>query len=143
MPPRRCRAAVRWRCWCGRAQSRPACGKAADEATGGAVGRAFAAAEFAGKEGQSCTILAPGAGLSRIVAIGLGKDDALTERRLEDAGGALAAALSREPSAAVAADGLTGAQAVQVALGAALRTYRFDIYRTQVKAGRTSRNSPP
>jgi leucyl aminopeptidase len=97
------------------------------------VARAFAAAEFAGKDGQSCTILAPGAGLSRIVAIGLGKDDALTERRLEDAGGALAAALSREPSAAVAADGLTGAQAVQVALGAALRAYRFDIYRTKIK----------
>ena len=108
--------------------------KAADDASGGAVGRAFAAAEFAGKEGQTCTILAPGAGLSRIVAVGLGKDDALTERRLEDAGGALAAALSREPNAAVAADGLTGAQAVQVALGAALRTYRFDIYRTRVKA---------
>ena len=107
--------------------------KAADDASGGAVGRAFAAAEFAGKEGQTCTILAPGAGLSRIVAVGLGKDDALTERRLEDAGGALAAALSREPNAAVAADGLTGAQAVQVALGAALRTYRFDIYRTRVK----------
>ena len=108
--------------------------KAADDASGGAVGRAFAAAEFAGKEGQTCTILAPGAGLSRIVAVGLGKDDALTERRLEDAGGALAAALSQEPNAAVAADGLTGAQAVQVALGAALRTYRFDIYRTRVKA---------
>jgi leucyl aminopeptidase len=106
--------------------------KAADEATGGAVGRAFAAAEFTGKEGQTCTLLAPGAGLSRVVAVGLGKD-APTERRLEDAGGALAAALSREPSAAVAADGLTGAQAMQVALGAALRAYRFDIYRTRIK----------
>ncbi|MEJ0045978.1 MAG: leucyl aminopeptidase [Rhodospirillales bacterium] len=107
--------------------------KAADEATGGAVGRAFAAAEFTGKEGQTCTILAPGAGLSRILAVGLGKEDSLSERRLEDAGGALAAALSREPSAALAADGLTGAQAVQVALGAALRSYRFDLYHTKIK----------
>jgi leucyl aminopeptidase len=107
--------------------------KAVDEATGGAVGRAFAAAEFTGKEGQTCTILAPGAGLSRVVAVGLGKADALTERRLEDAGGALAAALSREATACVAADGMAGAQAVQVALGAALRAYHFDIYRTKIK----------
>ena len=38
---------------------------AADEATGGAIGRALAAAECKGKRGQIATILAPGAGLSR------------------------------------------------------------------------------
>jgi leucyl aminopeptidase len=107
--------------------------KEADEATNGAVTRAFAAADFTGKDGQTCTILAPGAGLTRIVAAGIGKPDAITERRLEDAGGHLAAALTREATAALAADGLTAAQAVQVALGAALRTYRFDVYRTKVK----------
>ena len=45
----------------------------ADEATGGAIARALKAAEFKGGKGKTCTILAPGAGLSRVVAVGLGK----------------------------------------------------------------------
>ena len=35
----------------------------ADEATGGAIARAFKAAEFKGAKGKTCIILAPGAGL--------------------------------------------------------------------------------
>ena len=107
--------------------------KAADAATGGAITRALATTEFTGKEGQSATLLAPGGGLSRIVVVGVGKPAELTERKLEDAGGALAALLTKDASAALAADWLTGAQAAQVALGAALRGYRFDIYRTKQK----------
>jgi leucyl aminopeptidase len=104
--------------------------EAADAATGGAVSRALAAAAFTGKRGQSTTVLAPGAGLSRVVAIGLGKLVDLADRHAEAAGGQLAAALVREPAASVAADGLTGPQAASVALGAVLRGYRFDRYRT-------------
>jgi leucyl aminopeptidase len=107
--------------------------KAADAATGGAVTRALATSEFTGKEGQSATILAPGAGLSRIVVVGVGKSAELTERKLEEAGGALVPLLAKEASAALAADWLTGAQAAEVAYGAALRSYRFDIYRTKLK----------
>ena len=44
--------------------------KAADEATGGAISRALSVAEFTGKKGQSAAILAPGASLSRVIAIG-------------------------------------------------------------------------
>jgi leucyl aminopeptidase len=106
---------------------------AADVATGGAVSRALAAAEFKGKRGQSATILAPGAGLSRVVAIGLGKLAGIEARHLEDAGGTAAAALSREPAAAFAATGLSGVQAAHVGMGAALRSYRFDRYRTKEK----------
>jgi leucyl aminopeptidase len=106
---------------------------AADEATGGAVTRAFAAAEFTGKDGQSCTILAPGAGLSRIVAVGLGKEGEVGDRKIEEAGGALAAALAREAVAALAADGVSGGQAALAAFGAVLRAYRFDLYRTKMK----------
>jgi leucyl aminopeptidase len=102
-----------------------------DGETGGAVSRAFSAAEFTGKEGQTITILAPGAGLTRIVAVGLGKSQ--TERALEDAGGALIGLLAREALAAVAADGLTGPEAAHAALGAVLRGYRFDHYRTKLK----------
>jgi leucyl aminopeptidase len=107
--------------------------RAADEATGGAVTRAFAAAEFTGKEGTSVTVLAPGGGLSRIVAAGLGKAAELTERRIEEAGGTLVTLLGREAGATLAADGLTGLQAAGAALGAVLRAYRFDTYRTKQK----------
>src|SRR5690349_15762581 len=52
----------------------------ADEATGGAIGRALKAAEFKGTKGKTCTILAPGAGLSRVVVVGLGKPAELSSR---------------------------------------------------------------
>jgi len=105
----------------------------ADEATDGAVARAFEAAEFKGARGKTCTVLAPGAGLSRIVAVGLGKAADLNPRVLEEVGGHAAAALGREPGAALAADQLDPAQGAHVALGAVLRAYRFDRYRTKEK----------
>jgi len=105
----------------------------ADEATGGAISRALEAAEFKGGKGKSCTVLAPGGGLSRVVAVGLGKREDLSARTLQAAGGTAAAALSRDGTAAVAADGLTPAQAADFALGAVLRSYRFDRYRTKEK----------
>ena len=106
--------------------------QAADAATGGAITRAFAAAEFTGKEGTSCTILAPGAGLTRIVAAGLGKPAELAARRVEEAAGTLSAGLMREAVAAIAVDG-PGAHAAHAAFGAVLRAYRFDLYRTKQK----------
>ena len=50
----------------------------ADEATGGAIARAFKAAEFKGAKGKTCVILAPGAGLARVIGGGprqAGRDD--------------------------------------------------------------------
>ncbi len=108
---------------------------AADAATGGAVGRAFTAASFKGATGKTCTILAPGdesVGLSRIVAVGLGTGKP-TRRALEEAGGHAAAALGRDGAASIAADALDPEAATAVALGAALRAYRFDRYRTKEK----------
>ncbi|MEJ0019235.1 MAG: leucyl aminopeptidase [Acetobacteraceae bacterium] len=104
-----------------------------DETTGGAIARALQAAEFKGGKGKTCTILAPGAGLSRVVAVGLGKPAELTTRGLNDAGGHTAAVLAREPAAVVASGTLDPAQMAEVAFGAALRTYRFDRYRTKEK----------
>jgi leucyl aminopeptidase len=106
---------------------------AADNATGNAVSRALEAAAFKPKAGKTCTILAPGAGLSRIVVVGMGKRADLTARTVEEAGGAAAAALSREPSASVAAAELSPQLAAAFAAGAALRNYRFDRYRTTEK----------
>jgi leucyl aminopeptidase len=105
----------------------------ADEATGGAIARAFKAAEFKGANGKTCVILAPGAGLGRVVAVGLGKPAELTPQRLNEAGGHAAAALSGEPAAWVAGGALQPAQVAEVALGAVLRAYRFDKYRTKEK----------
>jgi leucyl aminopeptidase len=104
-----------------------------DEATGGAIVRAFKAAEFKGAKGRTCSILAPGAGLSRVIAVGLGKPAELNARVLNEAGGHAAAALQREPNAVVATGLLQAVQAAEVALGAVLRAYRFDKYRTKEK----------
>src|SRR5260370_39349012 len=55
-----------------------------DEVTGGAIARAFDVAEFKGAKGKTCTILAPGAGLTRVLAVGLGKPSEVTQKILEE-----------------------------------------------------------
>ncbi len=110
--------------------------QAADTAAGGGIVRALKAAEFTGKKGQTCTILAPampGGTISRIVAVGLGKAGEVTRLGAEEAGGAAAALLAREEHATVAAQGLTPGLAASVATGMALRAWRFDRYRTTEK----------
>src|SRR5690242_20107734 len=94
-----------------------------DEATGGGIGRALSAAEFTGGKGKTCTILAPGAGLSRVIGVGLGKPAERNQRVLTEAGSHAVAAILREPEAAIAADGLSPEEAAEVALGAVLRAY--------------------
>jgi leucyl aminopeptidase len=104
-----------------------------DTATGGAIQRAFAAAKFTGKKGSSCTVLAPGAGLSRVVAAGLGPIDKMTAFGVEEAAGAATGAMAGDAAAALLADGLPPAHAAAAAMGAVLRMYRFDRYRTKEK----------
>ena len=105
-----------------------------DAACGGAIERAIAAAEFTGKKGSTCTILAPGAGLSKVILVGLGKDTDHTPRGMEEAGGNAAAALSKETHAAIACDHMPADHAGHAALGAMLKSYRFDLYRTKEPA---------
>ncbi|HET6607276.1 MAG TPA: leucyl aminopeptidase [Rhodopila sp.] len=104
-----------------------------DEATDGAISRALAVAEFKGARGKTCTILSPTASITRVLAVGLGKPAELTGRIVEEAGGAIAASLSKEPSVYVAGAALEAQQAAEIALGATLRAYRFDRYRTKEK----------
>jgi leucyl aminopeptidase len=104
-----------------------------DTACGGAIARALAAAEFKGKKAQTATILAPGAGLSRVVAVGLGKAAELTPLLAEEAGGNAIAGLSRETEVAFAGVSLPSDLLARMALGAVLRGYRFDRYRTTEK----------
>src|SRR5947207_8581475 len=114
-----------------------------DEATGGAVSRAVAAApRFHGKKNELIAIIGPpNLPLSRIVVAGLGKPDKVDQRLLQDLGGALVAHLNGagEGEAVFALDLGDGAPvkpadaAANLAFGAELRSYRFDKYRTKQK----------
>ena len=114
-----------------------------DEATGGAVARAVAAApRFHGKKNELLPIVGPAnVSVSRIVVAGLGKPDAADARRLQDLGGNLVAHLNGagETEATIAIDIGDAAKlkpaeaAAQLAFGAELRAYRFDKYRTKQK----------
>ena len=106
----------------------------ADAACGGTLTRAAVAAGFTGKKAQTCVVLAPNDGLSRVVLIGLGKDADHTLRGMEEAGGLAATTLARDVQAALAVDGMPASHAAHAALGAQLRSYRFDRYRTKEKA---------
>ena len=114
-----------------------------DEETGGAIGRAVAAAaRFQGKKNELLPVIGPAnLPVSRIVVAGLGKPDGVDARLLQDLGGNLVAHLNSagEAEATFAID-LGDAAAVepaeaaaQLAFGAALRAYRFDKYRTKEK----------
>lgn len=106
---------------------------ALDKALAGGLKRALAAAGFTGKKGQSASLLAPNAGLKRVLVLGAGKEENFSPRAAEELGGELAAALAKESEATLLADTLTAEQAAHLALGARLRCYRFDKYRTTLK----------
>ena len=107
---------------------------ALDKRAKGALTRALAVSRFKGEVGDVLSVLAPrGSQLHRIVLLGLGKPDKLDALAAQRAGGELVAHLAPtgERSAAVAVDSPeTGAN---MALGAVLRGYRFDRYRTTEK----------
>ncbi len=103
-----------------------------DKRLSGGLTAALKAAEFTGKKGQSVNLYGP-AGLKRILALGLGKADALTSRLAEEFGGAVQTALAKESAAVILADTLDDKLAAHIGLGARLRSYRFDKYRTTQK----------
>ena len=104
-----------------------------DLACGGAITRALEAASFKGRKGQSVTIWAPAEGISRVVAIGLGKLAELDAQAVEAAGGAAFALIAKEREAVVSAEALAAPLAAAFALGLHLKSYRFDRYRTMEK----------
>jgi len=111
-----------------------------DEASGGAIARALAASpRFRGKRNELVPVVGPAnLPVSRIVIAGLGKPEAADSRALEDLGGTLVAHLNGvgATTATFAIDiggsaGVAPASALaHLAFGAALRSYRFDKYRT-------------
>ncbi len=119
-------------------------GVALDKALGGAVRRALKGSAFSGKAESTLVLVAPGSGartLSRLVLTGIGKPTEATALTLESAAGEGLAALKggKEVEATWLPDLFEGLAlsesdaAAHGALGAALRSWRFDVYRTQAK----------
>jgi len=100
------------------------------------VAEAAAASRFAGKTGQVFETFGSGdAGLTRLALAGIGKATGDRLSALERAGGALVAKYltSGEPALGIdfAGAGLTATEAVAVLLGARLRGWRYDVYKTK------------
>ena len=113
-----------------------------DRLSGGTLGRALAASRFTGKKDEMLELLAPaGLGLSRLLLAGIGKPEALTAEGFEALAGNAVATLTKtgDTGAALCLDLPDGcalapaAIAAAAGLGACLRAYRFDKYRTTEK----------
>ena len=105
----------------------------ADKLTSGALSKARDVSRFTGASGQSVEVVAPtGMKVDRVVLIGAGEAADLSEPKWLELGGSVYAALansgSKEASVIVEID---SADAVSMAEGALLRSYRFDKYRTK------------
>ncbi len=109
--------------------------------TGDLYRRAAAADRFTGKSGSTLEIITPsGLKVPRLIVVGTGKERDLKERDLVKLGGV---AMGRIPTAAAqativaefAGGALKAEQIADLALGARLRAYRFDRYKTKRKEG--------
>ncbi len=105
-------------------------------AAGPALDRAISVCEFAGKFGASVELIAPqGTDLDRVLVIGAGKIEELSSQQWQRLGGTTASKLSPGSTASVMLDvaGVEAhaASAADFALGATLRTYSFDKYKTK------------
>ena len=116
-------------------------GQALDARTGGAITRALQATRFTGGAGQMVEIMAP-ANLEhgRVLVIGVGAQDKADALVVEKwAGHAVRRVLaSGVETLSLHAEGLGGVAAAEAAaraaVGAGLAAYRFDNYRTKLKA---------
>lgn len=107
----------------------------------GALRRAIRNSKFSGKSGEMLSVIAPaGMSLTRVILAGLG--NRIDELESQNLGGRLAAYLDRagEEIAAVLIDDSDGSpSAPDVALGARLRSYRFDKYRLKERKDKKPR----
>ncbi len=115
---------------------------ALDKSTGGLIARAVKQGRFSGKTGQILELVAPGGlGNSRILLVGVGKPGALKDLDAESIGGSLVARLNGtgEQSLTIMVDSVEefsqapAHRGALYALGASLRAYRFDKYKTKEK----------
>ena len=113
---------------------------ALDKAAGGALKRALEVSRFSGKPGQVLEVLAPHAlKASRLLLVGMGKPAEFDASAAERLGAGVVGRLftSGEKEVTFAIDPPRGAKikpaslAAHLAMGARLRSYRFDRYRTK------------
>ena len=115
--------------------------KQIDRRASGALARALAAAGFKGKREEVRDVLAPAGGkLDRVVVVGTGKGKDFGRAAAEAFGGTVYAQLAKgADEVSVLVDPVEGARlkpaivAARIAMGARLRAYRFDKYRTKEK----------
>ena len=115
-------------------------GKALDEASDGVITRAAKQRGFKGKKKTALDILVPGKlGLSRLLAIGAGTLKVYDENDWLELGGAIRGRLSGRDGSKVTLvlerpkrpHEVSGVEAAQTVLGAMLRGYKFDKYKTK------------
>jgi leucyl aminopeptidase len=117
-----------------------ATGKAIDSATGGALVRAMEASRFTGAKSKTLTVLGQ-QGYGRVILLGVGKARDLDARTAEALGGLIAAEANGAglKDVTIVVDPIKGNRvppaqiAAHIALGAQLRTYHFDKYKTKEK----------
>ena len=116
--------------------------KALDKATDGALLKTLENDGFKGSKGKIATLVGlEGSNASRLVVVGAGKRGDFTLLEAEAVGGAGAGVVlkTKDKTAVIAADGLTagkltaGDVAARLGLGARLKSYRFDKYRTRLE----------
>jgi len=105
---------------------------------GDGLRRGAAASHFTGKNGSSLDLIAPaGLDVPRLVIVGTGKDSGLPSRDLTKLGGVAMGKLNKATAATVFAELGSGAlkadQVADLAVGARLRGYSFDLYKTKRK----------
>ncbi len=114
--------------------------KSLDDAAGGALGRAIAASRFTGAKEQTLGVLGQ-AGIGRLLLLGVGKARELDARTAESLGGLVVADANAagQKAVTIVVDPVKGTRlspgqiAAHIALGAQLRGYRFDKYKTKEK----------
>jgi len=107
----------------------------------GAIRRSIEGSRFTGGKGQVLTLLGQSGEIGRLTLLGLGKPADLDARAAETLGGAVAADANAAGLKAVSVivDPVKGSRltageiAARIALGARLRNYRFDRYKTKDK----------
>src|SRR5665213_1182140 len=111
---------------------------AANKASGGALKRALGVSKFTGKAGQVLEVLAPaGMKASRVLLAGLGKAGAFNARAAEKLGAGIVGRLFTSGEGAINFEidargkAKPGTIAAHLAMGAQMRSYSFNQYRTK------------